>query len=205
MVNYHQKINKTDKLIEDTLLSLMNEKPLAKISINQICNRAEINRSTFYRHFDDKYLVLEKIEAGLLAKFFSISSNSVENSINIEELAANLEQYIDTLLDMIQNDRKSLSIILGKNGDSNFHSQLTDMLTDRIRSNWKKISHNVQGNLNNLDTDLAINFIVAADMAIVMYTLDNPDISHATIKKTFAKLLIKGPLNTIYDSLMTDD
>lgn len=36
-------------------IQLMNEKPFEKISIYDITSLAQVNRSTFYAHFDDKY------------------------------------------------------------------------------------------------------------------------------------------------------
>ena len=71
MPKYQHKFNQTDQKIRNALLSLITAKPFAKVSTDQICKTADINRSTFYRHFADKYLVLEKIEADLLSKFFS--------------------------------------------------------------------------------------------------------------------------------------
>lgn len=33
--------------------------PFSKLSVKHICEQAEVNRNTFYRHFDDKYQLLE--------------------------------------------------------------------------------------------------------------------------------------------------
>ncbi len=41
--------------IADKMKSLMKRKPIDKIRITEICSEAEIERSTFYYHFKDKY------------------------------------------------------------------------------------------------------------------------------------------------------
>lgn len=202
MPKYQHKFNQTDQKISNALLSLITAKPFAKVSIDQICKTADINRSTFYRHFADKYLVLESIEADLLTKFFSVSNEKVEKSFSIEELTKNLEDYVAILLGVILDNRTTLAIVLGKNGNPNFYNQLMEMLAQRIRKTWQKISQNGKENRNDLDTDLAINFIVASDMAIIKYVVEHPEISHQSIKNTFAQLLINGPMKTIYNSLM---
>ena len=202
MPKYQHKLNQTDQKISNALLSLITAKPFAKVSTDQICKTADINRSTFYHHFADKYLVLEKIEADLLSKFFSISNKRIEKSFSIDELAENLENYIDVLLDIILENRSKLAIILSKNGDPSFHNQLAEMLSTKIKNTWKKISRNGSENFNNLNTDLAIDFIVASDMAIIIYAVEHPAIPHQMIKNTFAQLLIDGPMNTVYKSLM---
>ncbi|ANP80141.1 TetR family transcriptional regulator [Bacillus sp. B25(2016b)] len=46
---------RTQTLIRDTFLDLLNEKTFLDITINHICEKAMIHRSTFYRYYDDKY------------------------------------------------------------------------------------------------------------------------------------------------------
>ena len=41
-------------------------KPLPKVTVREICDRAEINRATFYHHYLDTYDLLEKLEAEIL-------------------------------------------------------------------------------------------------------------------------------------------
>ena len=52
---------KTHQKIKDSLLKLIGEKELKNITINEICQLCEINRSTFYAHFQDIYEVMEQI------------------------------------------------------------------------------------------------------------------------------------------------
>lgn len=64
----------TRRMIWEALFSLLEEKPLGKISVKMICERFNGNRSTFYNHFDSKYDLLQyglenviPEEAGLLS------------------------------------------------------------------------------------------------------------------------------------------
>jgi len=45
----------TKKLIAEKMRILIRKKPLEKIRIREICEAAEVDRSTFYYHFKDKY------------------------------------------------------------------------------------------------------------------------------------------------------
>ena len=44
------------KHINATVFKLLNDYHFDEITIQKICDNAEINRSTFYRYFQDKYL-----------------------------------------------------------------------------------------------------------------------------------------------------
>lgn len=42
------------KQLTDALLSLLKEKPLAEISISELCDQAGVGRTSFYRNFEEK-------------------------------------------------------------------------------------------------------------------------------------------------------
>ena len=46
-----RRVQYTRRTLQESLVALMQEKPLQKISVKEICARADINRSTFYVHF----------------------------------------------------------------------------------------------------------------------------------------------------------
>lgn len=58
----------TKKLIEEAFLDLVNEGGMHAATVSSICKRAQINRSTFYRHFDNQYQLLEAMEERLMAR-----------------------------------------------------------------------------------------------------------------------------------------
>lgn len=55
------RIIKTRKNIEQSFICLLSEKPFEKITVQNIIEHALINRSTFYKHYNDKYAVAEQI------------------------------------------------------------------------------------------------------------------------------------------------
>jgi AcrR family transcriptional regulator len=52
----------TDLLLKQTMWDLLNEQEFSSITVQKICSRAHINRSTFYAHFDDVYDLLNHID-----------------------------------------------------------------------------------------------------------------------------------------------
>ena len=65
---------KTKKLIKRVFAEMLSEKrELGKISVSELCNRAEISRGTFYSHYDDIYCVAEDYENEIIDIFFSDS------------------------------------------------------------------------------------------------------------------------------------
>lgn len=55
------RVKRTRKLLQQALMELFREKSFASISIQDITERATVNRATFYAHFPDKYALLDSI------------------------------------------------------------------------------------------------------------------------------------------------
>ncbi len=55
------RVKRTRQLIQQAFLELFAEKGMASISIQEITERATVNRATFYAHFPDKYALLDSI------------------------------------------------------------------------------------------------------------------------------------------------
>jgi AcrR family transcriptional regulator len=49
-----RRTRRTREVLGDALVGLMHEKPLQKIKVNEVLDRAEVGRSTFYSHYRDK-------------------------------------------------------------------------------------------------------------------------------------------------------
>ena len=64
----NQRVRMSKQLLKDSLVRLLHEKSIHTISVREICEGAEINRTTFYKYYGSQYDLLEGIESELLAK-----------------------------------------------------------------------------------------------------------------------------------------
>ena len=67
MKRQDRRIQRTQQLLEAALLSLIKEKDFDAISVQEIIDRANVGRATFYAHYDNKEDLLESGFEGLLA------------------------------------------------------------------------------------------------------------------------------------------
>ena len=56
---------------DKALLSLLEKKPFEYITISEICEKAEVNRSTFYLHYENTSDLLKETTAYVLDNFTS--------------------------------------------------------------------------------------------------------------------------------------
>lgn len=94
----------TKKVIMDSYIQLLKEKPKDKIKITELCRAAEINRCTFYLHFEDINAVEAAIEEELFVKFkdFVETQNpEVRNRLSISDTFQNAMLHDDTYITLM--------------------------------------------------------------------------------------------------------
>lgn len=121
---------RTRKVLRASLLSLMKERPIAKITVKELCSKAEINRTTFYAHYTDISQLLEQIEEDLLGEIASNLTSGLSND-TISDMMMNL-------LLMIQKNADICTVMLGKNGDQEFLSRIMSYAEQASVANWRK-------------------------------------------------------------------
>ena len=53
------RVRRTHKLLWEALLAFIAEREFETISVKEICDRAMVHRTTFYKHYEDKYDLLK--------------------------------------------------------------------------------------------------------------------------------------------------
>lgn len=71
-LDYRKKC--TQKLVKETMIELLEEKPLHKIKVKELCEKAGINRATFYHNFEDIYNLYESLENDFFENYSKIIS-----------------------------------------------------------------------------------------------------------------------------------
>ena len=117
---YEKKRKKTEKQIETSLLQLMKEQTFETIRIRQLIDLAEVNRSTFYRHYLDKYDLLERIEDCLLGDLQTYYQEALKFACLFKlEKDFKVEDYIhekQNLFHFFFPHLEDLAILFGPNG-----------------------------------------------------------------------------------------
>ncbi|CAH1856074.1 TetR/AcrR family transcriptional regulator [Convivina praedatoris] len=84
--------------ITSVTMQTLQTVPFSKLSIKQICDIADINRNTFYRHFHDKYDLMNAILSVTFKQFFEhvdLDTFKASPFSILQDLQMN--QYIDIL------------------------------------------------------------------------------------------------------------
>lgn len=114
----NQRTRLSKLLFKNALMDLLKEKgSVAKISVRELCDRAELNRSTFYAHYNEPKDLLYEIETELL--------NATEEHLKKigEENDAGAHKYILSFLQYIRQNDKQFRTLLIDTADPDFRSR----------------------------------------------------------------------------------
>jgi AcrR family transcriptional regulator len=54
------RVRRTRKLLWEALMAELSERAFEEITVTDVCERAMVHRTTFYRHYEDKFALLEQ-------------------------------------------------------------------------------------------------------------------------------------------------
>ena len=114
----NQRTRLSKILLKNALLDLLSEKgSVTKISVRELCERADLNRSTFYAHYSEPKELLEEVEAELLdATREHLQKIGAENDIGAH-------RYLLSFLIYIKENDKPFRTLLIDAGDPEFRSK----------------------------------------------------------------------------------
>ena len=112
---------KTEHAIKNSFFELMADIGFAKMTVSQIITKADINRSTFYAHYYDKFNLLECIENDLLNELYQISRNApydIDTTQSVNNLLP--ADYTLLIVNYIYKNGKLFTLLCSDKGDSSF-------------------------------------------------------------------------------------
>lgn len=88
-----RRVQRTRKLLIDSLMALIAEQSYESITVQDIIDRANLGRSTFYLHYQDKEDLMQSSIEGVVSNLI----HGIENSSNIDKESWNPTHILLTL------------------------------------------------------------------------------------------------------------
>ena len=114
----NQRIKLTKRLLTDALIGMLQEMPLRAVSIRDLCERAGINRTTFYNHYGSQFDLFAEITQTFLDDIAGqLASADAGDRESVQERVATVYSYLE--------DHLTLSrLLLNSNADPEFPEKL---------------------------------------------------------------------------------
>ena len=123
------RVRYTQRILKESLLALLKDKPINKITVKELCQLAELNRATFYAHYSDCFALLDSIEEELLEAF----GRSLSDYHSMETRA-----LIQAIYDIIDQYAEACRVLIFEGTRPSVVRRMIDLARDSIIIAWRQ-------------------------------------------------------------------
>jgi AcrR family transcriptional regulator len=180
-----RRIDRTRKLLADALIELVLEKGYEAVTVQDIIDRANVGRSTFYAHFENKEQLLFSGRGWLTEDLFDESGTAAEQLT----LSVNLMALFGHVVD----NQRLAKAMLGKSSGDLVINHIRESLTMQMRRSLKSKPHHFDEVRANLIAQALSGLLISLLRAWLESDMPGSGADMAKL----AKQLIKGGLAQI--------
>lgn len=110
MPKENQRVAISKRLLKDGVMNLLKKKHISEISVSELCEEAQINRTTFYRHYQTAHDVLLEIEFDFVKSFYDIPVSSKD--------AKDMKKHATCMCEFLNENKDIVKLFIRNNTDS---------------------------------------------------------------------------------------
>jgi AcrR family transcriptional regulator len=163
-----RRVQRTHTALRAAMLSLMSEHGWDGLNVQDICDRANVGRSTFYTHFDSKEKLLTFSLDGLRSMLLAACLPQESTSSGVMLIARGLLEHLD-------EQRKLARVILGRRSGQIVHARFREMVTQLVQADTARYA------APGWQRDACVHFISGALMGVLAWRADvrsPPSVDH---------------------------
>lgn len=206
-----RRVQKTRKLLQDALIELVAEKSYESVSIREILDRANVGRSTFYAHFQDKDQLLHSI-LDRLDELFSqhekqlLAATKTVGKADHTDLPLGLSPTLN-LFQFVGQNHRFFKAMLGNRGYGIFAKPIYDHVFAHIHGMFTRPIHDdmfahlhepfkmlkSREKFGALEAEVAAHYFVSALMGILVWWVEKDmPCTAEEIDRLFRQLAVPG-------------
>jgi AcrR family transcriptional regulator len=185
-----RRIQRTRQLLQGALVELILEKGYEAVTVQDVIDRANVGRATFYAHFQDR-------EALLLSEFEILWSEIEQHLTNSTD---------DTTWDLsllmfrhAQNYHRVYKAVVGKQSghviQAQIHAHLTTHLRKHLESQWAGQKNEI------VPLNILAHYLVSSFMTLLIWWLDNDLPYSAERMDKMYRQLAKPGVDAIWEAI----
>lgn len=161
------RVRRTHKLLWDALILEMLERPFEEISVKDICERAMVHRTTFYKHYEDKYALLERGMRQMFDSLLAGADHAPPSAFSIDDPPP----YFVRLFEHAGEHQRFYKVMLCGEGMGRFQRMVKDYVIDLAGANMRLSSKSEP--LGALSVAMHAHFVSGAALSLLTWWLEN--------------------------------
>lgn len=180
--------------ITTELFRLLEHHSFSTITVKMLTDGANINRSTFYAHYKDKYDLLDQIvdeQMTTLAEAIRITGGQPSEPPTVERVS----RYFARLFIHIEQNERFYRTMLLQVPIKTFISRFLDTLKENYRLAFSETTTNIS---MLVDRDLLLNYVIGGQLGLLMSWLrNNRPYSSEYMANQLSQMIVFGTVESI--------
>jgi len=183
-----RRVNRTRRQLRDAMMSLVLERGYNAVTIEDITERADLGRTTFYLHYHSKYdLLVETLEE--ITRDLKVQ---VEHQADMEKNQGIQTNPVTVVFRHVEENRNLYRVILKGEG-SIISSKVRDIMVEGVRDFLMKRLEENTNKIPEIPLDVVVGYFASAMMGFIAWWLDK-DLPYTGEEASdlFMKLFFRG-------------
>jgi AcrR family transcriptional regulator len=191
-----RRVGRTTKTLHHALISLILKKNYEAITIQEICDAANVGRSTFYAHYTSKDDLHQR---GIENLRKVLADGRSDAPVDQGDIRGRRLSFSRTLFEHAQDRKDLFRALAGSRGGAVALTTIRRVISDAVRDELAETSD--KASADSIPRELIVQFVVGAYMTVLTWWLDNgAKLPAAKIDAMFRRLASEG-----LESLRHDD
>lgn len=155
-----RRVQKTRQSIMNAFIDLLAEKGFEKITVNDIAERANINRGTVYLHYVDKFDLLDKCIETHVELLLQHCANSADTNLN--------PSAFQSVFEYLEKNFTIYKLLLSNEGSGFFRSRLYAVIAQTVTEVIGIKSEN-----NSFSNGVTTHFLTSGFIGVLEWWINN--------------------------------
>jgi AcrR family transcriptional regulator len=161
------RVRRTHKLLWEALMAELAERPFEEITVKDICERAMVHRTTFYKHYEDKYALLQQ---GMRQMYDTL----VAGAQHVPPSAFSMDDpppYFVRLFDHVAEYQQFYRLMLCGEGNGRFQKLVKDYIADVVQDKLGAVMAAHEGSI--VPDAMRVQFLAGGVLSLLAWWLEN--------------------------------
>ena len=161
------RVRRTHKLLWEALMAELSQRPFEQITVREICERAMVHRSTFYKHYEDKYALLEQGIRQMYDELVTAEEHAPPSAFSVDHPPP----YVVRLFEHAAEHQHFYKLMLCGEGVGRFQKLVKEYITDVVSAKVRAVTPATQK--PPVSVAMHVQFVVGAVLSLLAWWLEN--------------------------------
>jgi AcrR family transcriptional regulator len=186
------RVRRTQRRLREAIVSLIHEKSYPAIAVHEILERADVGRSAFYAHFQNKDALLT---SGIEQMLHAVPPRALPPDAGA---LANALWFSFPVFEFVGRCREAADARMGRQGRSVIHQHLRRVLGEQVRDHVHQALRRPDRPSSALPADLATEYIITTFILVLNWWVESRSpLSAREVDDVFLALVVPAVTSAV--------